>query len=71
MAMPYYKVKVKSFGSGRELWIAMESGCLTQALNKAHQYCKYTRNLYFALEDFLEEITEEEYAQYMSKSAAK
>ncbi|MDO1446286.1 hypothetical protein Q0590_08485 [Rhodocytophaga aerolata] len=66
--MPYYKIKVKSFDTARELWIAIQAENLPIAISKANEYCAYTRSIYYPLEQSLHEITKEEYATYMSKT---
>lgn len=63
--MAYYKVKVKSFDTAREIWIALQGEGIHDAIQKSVQYCAYTNNIFYPMEQSLHEITEEEYRLYM------
>jgi hypothetical protein len=63
--MPYYRVKVKSFNTSREIWIAVLAEGICEALHKADRFCAYTNHIYYPLEESLHDITEEEYKLYM------
>jgi hypothetical protein len=63
--MPYYKVKVKSFNTDREIWIALQAEDICNAIHKSVRFCTYTNNIFYPIEQSLHEIIKEEYERYM------
>jgi hypothetical protein len=65
--MPYYKIKLKSVLSGRDLWIAIQAEDTSEGIEKAHQYCAFAKDIFFPLEQDICEIDKDEYDQFKKK----
>jgi hypothetical protein len=69
--MYHYKIKIKAFDSRAETWIAVTANTLREAVLKAHEHCTSSRNIFYALEQTVHEITQDEYKRMMKKPSTE
>ena len=63
--MYYYKIQAKAFDSKAKIWIVVSAVNIREAVQKAHDQCANFENIFYALEETLQEISSDEYKSRM------